>query len=152
MASPTIRGMKPVMGITPKAQQEASQSASETAQQQSKTLYHYTNEEGLNGILSSKKLNPSLKANNPKDARYGDGQYLSDIVPGTKRPSPLSYAFLRIPYQGRKFTHYVEVDVSDLKVVKGRDGVYVVPNVDPLDITTRAVNWGKVITDNPPKK
>ncbi|MEI3614626.1 HYD1 signature containing ADP-ribosyltransferase family protein [Pseudogracilibacillus sp. SO30301A] len=39
-------------------------------------LYHYTNENGLNGILSSNKLNPSLKTNNPKDVRYGDGQYL----------------------------------------------------------------------------
>ena len=43
------------------------------------TLYHhYTNEKGLNGILESNELRPSLKANNPKDARYGDGQYLSE--------------------------------------------------------------------------
>ncbi len=46
---------------------------------ETKTLYHYTNEKGMNGIVESKKLNPSLKANNPKDARYGDGQYLFDI-------------------------------------------------------------------------
>ena len=46
-------------------------------------LYHYTNDKGLKGILSSKQLNPFLKANNPKDARYGNGQYLSDILPGT---------------------------------------------------------------------
>ena len=26
-------------------------------------------------------IKPSLKANNPKDARYGDGQYFSDLNP-----------------------------------------------------------------------
>ncbi|MBS7528915.1 hypothetical protein IC619_000205 [Hazenella sp. IB182353] len=61
------------------------------------TLYHYTNESGLNGILHSKQ-NASLKANNPKDARYGDGQYLNDITPGSKRPGQLSYAFIRNPW------------------------------------------------------
>ena len=30
------------------------------------TLYHYTNEKGMNGIVESEQLNPSLKANNPK--------------------------------------------------------------------------------------
>uniref|UniRef100_UPI0023ED2E09 RHS repeat-associated core domain-containing protein n=1 Tax=Zooshikella ganghwensis TaxID=202772 RepID=UPI0023ED2E09 len=46
---------------------------------ESQTLYHYTSDEGLNGIVSSQKMYPSLKANNPKDARYGDGQYFTDI-------------------------------------------------------------------------
>ncbi|MEL7570796.1 MAG: HYD1 signature containing ADP-ribosyltransferase family protein [Eubacteriaceae bacterium] len=55
-----------------------------------KTLYHYTNEEGLNGITKSNQLNPSLKVVNPSDARYGNGQYLTDIVPGTKTPAQLS--------------------------------------------------------------
>ena len=48
------------------------------------TLYHYTSEKGLAGILDTGTLNPSLKANNPKDARYGNGQYFTDIAPGSK--------------------------------------------------------------------
>src|SRR5450830_747078 len=36
-------------------------------------LYHYTNEAGLNGILDSGQLNPSLKALNPNDVRYDNG-------------------------------------------------------------------------------
>lgn len=35
-----------------------------------RTLYHYTNKKGMEGIVDSQKLNPSLKANNLKDARY----------------------------------------------------------------------------------
>jgi hypothetical protein len=46
------------------------------------TLFHYTDEAGMNGILDSHALNPSLKSLNLADARYGDGQYLSDIAPG----------------------------------------------------------------------
>ena len=34
-------------------------------------LYHYTSDAGVAGILDSGQLYPSLKANNPKDARYG---------------------------------------------------------------------------------
>ena len=44
-----------------------------------KILHHYTSEDGHAGIMQSKTLRASLKANNPKDARFGDGQYLSDI-------------------------------------------------------------------------
>ena len=47
-----------------------------------RTLYHYTDEKGLKGILEDEELKPSLKEVNPKDARYGNGQYVSDIVPG----------------------------------------------------------------------
>src|SRR5262245_18038296 len=49
-----------------------------------KTLYHYTDEAGLKGITESKSLWASTKAANPGDVKFGNGQYLSDVVPGTK--------------------------------------------------------------------
>ncbi|WP_052306581.1 HYD1 signature containing ADP-ribosyltransferase family protein [Acetivibrio clariflavus] len=112
-----------------------------------KILYHYTDEVGLNGILNSKKLKPSLKAVNPKDARYGNGQYLSDIIPGTKTPGQLSKQFINNPFQGKRFTYYIEIDVTDLNIIKGRDGVYVVLGEEPLDLTNRIVSSGKVIIE-----
>jgi hypothetical protein len=87
-------------------------------------------------------LNPSLKAVNPADARYGNGQYLSDIVSGTKTPAQLSREFLGMPFQGSRFTNFVEIDVRGLNVVQGRAGVFVVPNEVPLD--GRIVNSGVV--------
>jgi hypothetical protein len=108
------------------------------------TLYHYTDEKGLAGITSSNVLYPSTKAKTPNDARYGDGQYLSDIVPGTKTPAQLSRAFLGVPYQGRRFTHYVEIDIKDLNVVQGRTNVFVVPSQDPLDIVDRIIGSGSI--------
>jgi hypothetical protein len=107
------------------------------------TLYHYTTEDSMNKIVQSEELYPSLKANNPKDARYGDGQYLTDIEPGTKTQGQLSAAFLRVPWAGQKFTHYVEVDVTGLNVVQGRPGVFLIPNSGNLDLTGRIVSYGK---------
>ena len=108
-----------------------------------RTLYHYTNEKGMEGIVNSQKLNPSLKANNPKDARYGNGQYLSDIKPNTQTPAGLAKKFINVPNK-YKYTRYVEVDVTDLEVMQGRDGVFVIPNELPLDLTGRIVSTGKV--------
>ena len=107
------------------------------------TLYHYTSEKGLAGILDTGTLNPSLKANNPKDARYGNGQYFSDIAPGTRSNASLSKQFINNPWQGSKYSNYIGVDTSNLTVVKGRDGVYVLPNENPLDLTDRIVSHGK---------
>ena len=111
---------------------------------QRRVLYHYTDEAGLKGITESKELRPSLQANNPKDVRYGEGQYLSDFAPGKKTPAQLSREFLGQPFQGRRFTHYVEVDVTGLEVVQGRNGVFVVPGNKPLDLTGRIVGSGPV--------
>lgn len=111
--------------------------------QKPKTLYHYTNEQGINGIVESKQLNPSLKANNPKDARYGNGQYLSNIDPSTQTPSQLANKFINVPNK-YKYTNYVEIDVTGLKVVQGREGVSVILNEKPLDLTGRIVSTGKV--------
>src|SRR5438876_6508970 len=107
-----------------------------------RTLYHYTNQKGLEGILSSQELRASLAANNPADVRFGNGQYLSDLVPGTKTPAQLSRALLGQPFQGRRLTHYVEIDVTGLVVVQGRRNIFVIPNDAPLDLAGRIVRCG----------
>jgi RHS repeat-associated protein len=110
------------------------------------SLYHYTNEEGLTGILNDMAINPSTKAINPADVRYGDGQYLSDIVPGTKTPAQLSREFIGNPFQGQKYTHFIELDVRGLNAVQGRPGVFVIRNESPLNITGRVLSSGEAPT------
>jgi large repetitive protein len=112
------------------------------ASEQPTTLYHYTDEKGLNGILETNKLNPSLKSVNPKDARYGDGQYLTNIVPGSKTPNQLSRELVNNPFQGNKFTHFIEIKTNGLIVLEGRPGVFVIPNTEPLILSNRIVNYG----------
>jgi len=48
------------------------------------------------------------------------------------------------PFQGQKFTHYIEIEVTGLTVIHGRLGVWVIPNNHPLDLTNRIVRYGKV--------
>jgi hypothetical protein len=107
-------------------------------------LYHYTNEKGMNGILDSGQINPSIRALKSQDARLGDGQYLSDIEPGTKTGGQLAPNFLGVPWGGQRFTNYIAIDPSGLGLVTDPDrpGVYLVPNQDPLDITDRVVGYG----------
>ncbi|MFN7769727.1 MAG: HYD1 signature containing ADP-ribosyltransferase family protein, partial [Planctomycetaceae bacterium] len=116
---------------------------------QRRTLYHYTDEAGLGGITESNSLRASTKARNPSDVRYGNGQYVSDFAPGTKTPAQLSREFLGQPFQGKRFTHYIEIDVTDLQVIQGRNGVFVIPNDVPLDLTGRVIGSGRVPSVKP---
>lgn len=79
----------------------------------------------------------------PKDARHGDGQYLSDIKPEDTSPISLAVKFIRIPNK-YKYTHFLEIDVTGLPVIFGRKDVYVILNELPLDLTNRIVISGTV--------
>src|ERR1700730_4739842 len=103
------------------------------------TLFHYTDTNGLSGILDSKQLWASTIAKNPRDVRYGNGQYLTDIKPGIMTSAQLSRALIGHPFQGLRFTHFVEIDVANLAVTKPRSHVFVVTNDDSLDLSQRFV-------------
>src|SRR5262245_9565201 len=109
-----------------------------------RTLYHYTTAEGLAGILTSKRLNASTRKTSPKDIRYGNGQYLTDLVPGTLTPAQLARALVGLPFALHWFTHYAEIEVTGLRVVKGREHVFVVPNNRALSLNKRIVSSGPV--------
>lgn len=109
-------------------------------------LLHYTDEAGAAGIVQSGELLPSLRSINPNDVRYGNGQYLSDILPGTKTPAQLSRSFINNPFQGQRFTHFVEIDTFGLRVIEGRSGVFVVPNNIPLDLSGRILGTGSMVS------
>lgn len=54
---------------------------------------------------------------------------MTDIAPGSKTSGQLLRQFFGIPFLTKRVSHYIEIDVSGLNVVKGRDGVYLVPNI-----------------------
>ena len=82
-------------------------------------------------------------ARNPNDVRHGEGQYFSDISPGTKTVTQLSRVFLGQPFRPEKFTHYVEVDVAGLPVFAGGVNVFVNHNTGPLDVSGRVIDFGR---------
>jgi len=97
----------------------------------------------MNGILQTGQLFPSLKRSSPRDVRYGEGQYFSDLCPGRLTGAGLSRRLLGNPFQARRFTHFLEVDVQGLTVVKGRAGVFVIPNREPLVLAGRLLRSGR---------
>ena len=73
----------------------------------------------------------------------GSGQYLTDIVPGSKTLGQTSRTLFGTPWNIRKVSYYIEIDISELNVLKGRDGVYYIPNENILDLSNRIVSFGK---------
>lgn len=70
----------------------------------------------------------------------GDQVIKEIIFPKT---ASLSAKFIRTPNK-YKYTHFVEIDVVGLDVVKGRNGVYVILNDQNLDIVGWIVRTGQV--------
>jgi hypothetical protein len=62
--------------------------------------------------------------------------------PGTKTNAQISRLFIGQPFQGSKFKNFIEIDVTGLNVVKGREGVFVVPNSGPLNLVGRILRSG----------
>ncbi|WP_309485300.1 HYD1 signature containing ADP-ribosyltransferase family protein [Streptomyces sp. WELS2] len=52
---------------------------------------------------------------------------------------------MRVPWAGHKFSHFLEIDVRGLEVMRSveRPDVYVIPNQGPLDLTGRIASHGK---------
>lgn len=92
------------------------------------------------------KINPSTIFKNPKDAKMGDGVYLTNIKPGTKTNAKLGLTFKSVPNQNL-FTNYVKVSTKGLKVQQNvaRPNVFYVANSTPLKIegVSFGLNWFK---------
>lgn len=109
-------------------------------------FYHYTDTAGMAGILTSQKLFPSLKANNPKDARYGDGQYVTDIIPRSQSDKSIAKALYNQdqPRHVAKVQNWIAIDTTRLEVEKGgRNNIFVILNDQALDLHGRIVGFGR---------
>ncbi|MBP5107101.1 HYD1 signature containing ADP-ribosyltransferase family protein, partial [Pseudomonas protegens] len=117
------------------------------------TLFHYTTQEGMEGILRSGVLNAST---GDIHARFGNGQYFTNISPemiggrtikdalGSGKMS-LGQLASDIYGDARKLnsiTNYVEIDIKGLDVTEPRPGTFRVANAGDLDISNRVVRSG----------
>ncbi|ECA5091598.1 type IV secretion protein Rhs, partial [Salmonella enterica subsp. enterica serovar Menston] len=117
------------------------------------TLFHYTTQEGMEGILKSGVLKVST---GDIHARFGNGQYFTNISPdmiggrtikdalGTGKMS-LGQLAADIYGDARKLngiTNYVEIDVRGLDITEPRPGTFRVANTGDLDISNRVVSSG----------
>ncbi len=96
----------------------------------------------MRGIVGSRQINPSLASGNPNDVRYGEGQYISDTVPEPETGAWLSGVFREMPFLPERFSHSVELDVTGLPVVEGRQQFLLVRNTAPLGVGDRIMSHG----------
>lgn len=102
-------------------------------------LYHYTTEAGYNAIMKSKVLNPSFGA---KNARFGSGQYFTDIAPGVFTKGQTSYRLYGVPWNGSKLTHYIKIETSGLNVINNKPFNFLSPSTSPLNLKGRILGGG----------
>jgi hypothetical protein len=109
------------------------------ASKASTPLYHYTTEAGYNAIMKSKVLNPSIGA---KNARFGSGQYFTDIVPGAFTKGQTSYRLYGVPWNGSKLTHYIKIESSGLNIINNKPFNFLNPSSSPLNLNGRILGGG----------
>ena len=69
------------------------------------TLTHYTTEQGYKSIMETKQLLPST---GDVHARFGDGQYLTDLNSLDYTAGQLSRRLYRVPWNTNRLTHYIK--------------------------------------------
>jgi hypothetical protein len=110
-------------------------------------LFHYTTFTALESILRESRILPSLRSRRPRDVRYGEGQYLTDVPPGQLTGAQLSRLLLGHPFEGHRFTHFLALDVTNLEVIQGRKSIFVVLGRYPLNIEGKIVRTGTNAND-----
>jgi RHS repeat-associated protein len=108
----------------------------------SNTLIHYTSEAGYNSIMETGELLPSIGEIGAKNARHGSGQYLTDIVAGDFRRGQVSKRLFGVPWVKTRLTHYIEVEISGLNVIKNGPHNFMIPGTGSISIGGRIVNGG----------
>jgi hypothetical protein len=119
------------------------------------TLYHYTTAAGRAGIIESGAIWASRGA---KNARYGTGQYFTDIAPeavggrtlattpaGRLSLGQLSSRLFRVPWNTRKLSHFIEVDVTGLGARLVAPDIWLIEGDTALTVTGRVVRSGPTL-------
>ncbi len=105
-----------------------------------KTFRHYTSEAGYNGIMESGEMLPSIGA---KNARYGAGQYFTDLPAAEYTAGQVSKRLFGVPWNTRKISHFIDVDLNGLNIQNNGPHNYSIPNNNNLPIRGRITNHGR---------
>jgi hypothetical protein len=135
-----------------RAEQAAAGGATEATTR--RTLYHYSTNSNIQKIQKSGELLPSL---NPKNARYGPGQYLTDIAPemiggrtiattppGKMALSQLAQRFFARPFVA-KVASFIEIDVAGLVVKQVAPNIFLIEQTTALSIVGRIIRFGRTL-------
>ncbi|WP_264536546.1 HYD1 signature containing ADP-ribosyltransferase family protein [Flavobacterium sp. N1736] len=104
------------------------------------TLYtHEVAVQHNQAIMESGELISSVGA---KNARHGSGQYFTDLVAGDLTSGQVSRRLFGVPWNSKKLTNFIDVDLGGLKVIENTPNNFLVPNTGTLSLQGRIVNHG----------
>ena len=106
---------------------------------QPNVLYHYTSAQGYKGIIESGEIRPSIGY---KHARYGDGQYFTDLLPSDYTIGQISRRLYRVPWKTNSLRYIFKIDMDGLNVIKNGPHNFLVPNNTPLNVRGRIIDSG----------
>jgi hypothetical protein len=108
--------------------------------------YQYTTAAALGKMITSGYLNPSLLANNPKDARLGNSVYLTTIDPlseGITR-GIIARALFGRPFPTNKVERFLTVRIDGMAYTRVGKTVFV-PSEVPVYIRDRIAGYGATL-------
>ena len=91
--------------------------------------------------MESGELLPSIGMIN---ARHGAGQYFTDLT-SEYTAGQVSRRLFGVPWITSKFTHYIDVDLTGLNIIKNMLDNYLVLGTSCLSLNGRIVNHGSSI-------
>lgn len=80
-----------------------------------------------------------------KNERHGAGQYFTDLTDVNLTAGQISRRLFGVPWNTRKLTHFIDVDVSGLNVIKNAQHNYIITGTNSLPLNNRIVNHGTSI-------
>jgi hypothetical protein len=108
------------------------------------SLYHYGTVDKIAFILSTQVIPASSAVSDPDRARYGDGVYFTDIVPGSMTKGQIARRLYGSPHLGNQahVAEWVLIDLSGLTVIYNAPYNYMVPVVGGLPVQGRIISFG----------
>ena len=101
-----------------------------------KYVYHYTDKEGLDGIIKDGGIRPSVDTK--KDAVLGKGVYFTPLPPSTASDKLLDNNYDNATKDPSKVDYYIKIDKDKAGRYKEHHGdriIGVVPGNKPLSLT-----------------
>ena len=77
-----------------------------------------------------------------KNARFGEGQYLTDIEPNSLTAGQVSRRLYGVPWNTSKIAYHIKVDVKGLNVIQNNPHNFLVPGNNPLPLHGRILDSG----------
>lgn len=105
-------------------------------------LIHYTSKENYIKIMESKELKPSVGI---KHARYGNGQYFTDLDPSQYTAGQISRRLYGVPWNTSKLEYFIKIDVRGLNIIQNSPHNFLLPGNNILNLQNKVIESGVTV-------